>query len=728
MSFTKSKSVYLFLIVLSLLVSTAIFAVDKRELPSAQKTNFGPRDISSQNEVNGFFKPSRWGNDVPVANGPIYSGFYTDYDDSGNIYAVRCTTYYDSSNARINIYASTDGGASWSLLNYIGAGGGNYKMSYPVILTGNLGNKLYLFYLRSIQSGDLTMARFSKDGNPEGLYDIKADIDTISYFSVCTDDGSHFMVAYQKEENTHKIYTITSNDSGVTWGEQTYITGDGQHPDIAYGNNGYVYLVFESTTEPGLKKYVPDYEIIFCKNVNYGAHLSWRDVQALTDDDYDDHYPKVAALHTLPESTACVWVAYNHETSYEEKDTLQYDDGSANYQWRLPDQYGTDLFNVRFTPAWDYWLKSAQLLFYRKTGTGGIRVYVWADTSGFPAQKTDSVDVPNDSIKPYPTWTIVNFPAKSRPSTIQSDFHIGYTLLGPPSTDSVSIISDDGQPVGTEHRSMDSYYGTWETIYSWSGHDVNFMIRADVERMQSTDLRFAYSTNSGKDWSKNHELANSGYADEMAADLKAYRSSTNIYVDLCYVKYSGVVKSGSDIYYTFTEADRPGQFTPHNIINEHWANCLPDGREVCQLTYPVSNEYPGIVYAGAPLKKDAGENLDLGGWNLYYDYHGWVGVEEETGEEKLPAEFSLSNNYPNPFNPETRIGYSVPKACQVKLEVFNILGQRVRMLVDENQTAGKREITWDGKDENRNEVASGVYFYRLRAGDFTQTKKMVLIR
>jgi hypothetical protein len=486
-------------------------------------------------------------------------------------------------------------------------------------------------------------------------------------------------------------------------------------------------VVFESTGMTKGKSADEDKEIWFRRNPDYCAPGSWGVIEYLTDDSYEDSYPKVAALHTMPESTACVWVAYNHESAGE--DTLKYDDGAPYYQWPIPYTWGTDLFNVRFTPAWDYWLKSAQLLFYRKTGTGGARVYVWADTSGFPAQKIDSVDVPSDSIKLYPNWTTVYFLAKKSALTTKSDFHIGYTPLGPSSTDTLAIISDDGLPVGTEHRSIEFYNGAWGTMYSNWGYDYNFMIRAIVTMVQSTDLRFAYSTNSGKDWSKDHELANSGYADEMAADLKAYRSSTNIFVDLCYLKYSGVVKSGSDIYYTWADATYPEQFfSPHHIINEHWANWLPDGREVCQLTYPIYNGFPGIVYAGAPLKKDDGKNLDLGGWDLYYDYYSWVGVEEETGEEKLPAEFSLSNNYPNPFNPETRIGYFIPKACQVKLEVFNILGQRVRMLVDENQTAGKREITWDGKDENGNEVASGVYFYRLQAGDFTQTKKMVLIR
>ncbi|MCJ7578826.1 MAG: glycoside hydrolase, partial [candidate division Zixibacteria bacterium] len=501
---SKNKTFLVFLIILSsLLVSTAIFAVDKRELPSAQKANFVPRDISSQNEVNEFFKPSRWGNDDTITTGPVYQGISSDYDTSGNLYAVRCSTYIDSSNACVKVYKSVNGGASWFSLCGVASGWG-FKYSYPVALTGSIDNKLYVFFLFSPQNGDIRMARFTQSGTFEEFCDVKAGADTITYFSACTDDGSHLMVAYQKEEGWHRLYTITSTDSGETWGNEVLVCSDGAHPDITYGSNGYVYVVFESTGMTKGKSADEDKEIWFRRNPDYCAPGSWEVMEILTDDSYEDSYPKVAALHTTPESTACVWVAYNH--TQVERDTLRYDDGTAYYVLPIPNTWEVDLFNVRFTPSSGYSLKSAQFLFYRKAGTGGIRVYVWADTSGFPAQKIDSVDVPDANIQLYPNWTTVDFSSKNTTLSKVTDFHIGYTLLGP-SSDSVFIMSDDGEPVGTEHRSIDSDYGTWETMYSWFGHDVNFMIRADVERMQSTDLRFAYSTNSGKNWTKDQVLA-----------------------------------------------------------------------------------------------------------------------------------------------------------------------------------------------------------------------------
>ncbi len=94
----------------------------------------------------------------------------------------------------------------------------------------------------------------------------------------------------------------------------------------------------------------------------------------------------------------------------------------------------------------------------------------------------------------------------------------------------------------------------------------------------------------------------------------------------------------------------------------------------------------------------------------------------------LPEDFSVSQNYPNPFNPICNIDYALPTDCQVNLAVYNVLGQRVKLLVDEYQSAGYRSVTWDGTNEQGQEMATGVYFYRIQAGDFIQSKKMLLMK
>jgi len=93
-----------------------------------------------------------------------------------------------------------------------------------------------------------------------------------------------------------------------------------------------------------------------------------------------------------------------------------------------------------------------------------------------------------------------------------------------------------------------------------------------------------------------------------------------------------------------------------------------------------------------------------------------------------PSLFLLHQNFPNPFNPETTIRFELPQNSHVRLEIYNLLGQRVTTLLDSPKPAGHYTLKWDGKDQNGNDVASGIYFYKLVAGDFNQIKKMVLTR
>lgn len=93
-----------------------------------------------------------------------------------------------------------------------------------------------------------------------------------------------------------------------------------------------------------------------------------------------------------------------------------------------------------------------------------------------------------------------------------------------------------------------------------------------------------------------------------------------------------------------------------------------------------------------------------------------------------PSSFRLSQNSPNPFNPTTRISYEIPEAGHVTLKIFNAVGQHVATLVNDYQEAGAKEITWNGKDDSGHEVASGLYLYRLQAGDQIKTMKMNLLK
>jgi len=120
-----------------------------------------------------------------------------------------------------------------------------------------------------------------------------------------------------------------------------------------------------------------------------------------------------------------------------------------------------------------------------------------------------------------------------------------------------------------------------------------------------------------------------------------------------------------------------------------------------------------------------------------YAYDPGMGVDSNSiyycGGSKLvsagaPEGFALHQNHPNPFNPDTYISFSLPERSHVLLVIYNILGKRIRTLVKEEMEAGTHSIHWDGKDDVGNQVASGIYFYRLRTEGFDKTRKMVIMK
>jgi hypothetical protein len=104
-------------------------------------------------------------------------------------------------------------------------------------------------------------------------------------------------------------------------------------------------------------------------------------------------------------------------------------------------------------------------------------------------------------------------------------------------------------------------------------------------------------------------------------------------------------------------------------------------------------------------------------------------VRVEGLDAPLPISFRVAQNYPNPFNPTTTIEFSFgPRAKNVRLDVFNILGQNVTTLINDFLPPGQHQVEWNSSDHNGQKVASGVYLYKLQVGQESQTKKMLLLK
>jgi len=100
----------------------------------------------------------------------------------------------------------------------------------------------------------------------------------------------------------------------------------------------------------------------------------------------------------------------------------------------------------------------------------------------------------------------------------------------------------------------------------------------------------------------------------------------------------------------------------------------------------------------------------------------------QAGDLATPASFQLCQNYPNPFNPDTRINFDIPQKATVTLAIYDLQGRRIRTLIQGEKAAGHYVAVWNSRTNSGEKVPSGVYVYRLTAGDYVSSKKMILLK
>ncbi len=187
--------------------------------------------------------------------------------------------------------------------------------------------------------------------------------------------------------------------------------------------------------------------------------------------------------------------------------------------------------------------------------------------------------------------------------------------------------------------------------------------------------------------------------------------------------------AGGELYSVFA-VDLDGDGDNDLAVASYWGNVSVllnngDGTFQAAVNYGAGNG-PRSVFA---VDLDGDGDNDLAVANSHSDNVSvLINLSITTGvdnspETYLPGSYLLAHNYPNPFNASTTINYQLPIDSDVKLEVYNLLGQKVASLVDEKQRAGYRSVLWDASD-----VSSGLYFYKLTAGDYTETRRMMLVK
>ena len=157
---------------------------------------------------------------------------------------------------------------------------------------------------------------------------------------------------------------------------------------------------------------------------------------------------------------------------------------------------------------------------------------------------------------------------------------------------------------------------------------------------------------------------------------------------------------------------------------------LPEGTGgTAPLTYSLSPALPAGLTFDAATRTIAGTPTAASEAVYTYTVADANGATASLALQTLPAAFSLADNFPNPFNPATTIQYALPEAADVELTVYNVVGQPVRTLVAEHQSAGRYMVEWDATNDSGHSLSSGMYFYRLQAGgEFHEVKKMLLLK
>lgn len=143
----------------------------------------------------------------------------------------------------------------------------------------------------------------------------------------------------------------------------------------------------------------------------------------------------------------------------------------------------------------------------------------------------------------------------------------------------------------------------------------------------------------------------------------------------------------------------------------------------------VGSELPEWFHVSS-IAVDPDGRLYVEGISGLYIYSADVptGIGDVMGQASVPMEYELLPNYPNPFNPVTTLRYQLPKTTNLRLAIYNVLGQHIRTLVDATQDAGHYAVQWDGRNLHGDSVSSGVYLYHLESQVHAMTRKMLLLR
>lgn len=317
------------------------------------------------------------------------------------------------------------------------------------------------------------------------------------------------------------------------------------------------------------------------------------------------------------------------------------------------------------------------------------------------------------------------------------------------------VIDNRGIPLDSVFVQNCTFYNVTSTIYRDGGGTVNSLIynhntavNVGFNGLKLGAAKFSLISNNifkdcgflGAIGSPTNVISLSPYPDNTITQEVIIRNNnffTDPNISATYLTLNSVIApstfdSLSNAYvtkggYTNTNISEQINFSkepilPIQTLKTYWNN--PSGTQVdmdtvgqANFNFAYSNSYQSYSWST--------DGLPLGSVS-------WFGMNiteiDKNKNSNIPLQYYLEQNFPNPFNPSTTIQYSLPDQERVKLNVYNVLGQLVKTLVDSFQSAGFHSVIWDGSNNNGQKVSSGIYFYKIDSGKFINIKKMILIK
>lgn len=324
----------------------------------------------------------------------------------------------------------------------------------------------------------------------------------------------------------------------------------------------------------------------------------------------------------------------------------------------------------------------------------------------------------------------------------------GWNIIGSPFSFPVSFEKDStvGDLITFGSGNKDGWSTAQNILEPWNGYAVFSSINSSILLTPFEDGNQSRSrVVSSQEWALNIKLESESYFNYMTViGRKEFANNSTDTYDIPSPKFlenrlSIVSSIDSKNLYQYTS-----DFRSTEDFNGVWDLRLSAEADQKNITISASENslLPEGLYFSLIDIQNKSINYDIlntvssveNNSDLLFDYKIVSGDKNyviTTSEEilnNIPDEYFLSQNYPNPFNPITNLDYELPKRSKVQISIYNVLGQQVKILVNEEQNYGSHSIFWDGLDQLGNEVSTGVYFARMTTSSFIKTKKMLLLK